>query len=93
MIQCGADERRRRGLDRAEPLFLPIPGQKCKRVPGEPPRNSRPHRGLLFQHVKKVRHCEEGVARRGNPVTFWTKLREFHLYLRDSHASVRTGSE
>ena len=38
MIQCGANERRRRGLDRAEPLFLPIPGQKCKRVPGEPPK-------------------------------------------------------
>ena len=35
MIQCGADERRRRGLDRAEPLFSPIPGRKCKRVPGE----------------------------------------------------------
>ena len=24
MIKCGADERRRRGLDRAEPLFSPV---------------------------------------------------------------------
>jgi len=31
-IKCDADERRRRGLDRAEPLFLPIAGQKCKRI-------------------------------------------------------------
>ena len=35
-IKCGADERHRRGLDRAEHLFLPI-RQKCKRVPSGVP--------------------------------------------------------
>ena len=28
--KCGADERRRRGLDRGEPLFLPRPTQGAK---------------------------------------------------------------
>ena len=45
------------------------------------------------QTVKKARHCEEGEARRGNPVTFLLNFRGFHFFLRDSHASVRTGSE
>ena len=31
-FKCGADKRRRRGLDRAAPSFSPIPGRKCKRV-------------------------------------------------------------
>jgi hypothetical protein len=43
--------------------------------------------------VKNVRHCEEGIARRSNPVDFFAKRYGFSFYLGDSHASVHTGSE
>ena len=44
---------------------------------------------------QKARHCEEGAARRGNPVDFQTfPFQEtVFFYLRDCHASVRTGSQ
>ena len=45
------------------------------------------------ERIKKGRHCEVGAARRGNPVTFLASFRGLYSYLRDSHASVRTGSE
>ena len=47
----------------------------------------------VFERVKKGRHCEVGATHRGNPVTFLASFRGLYSYLRDSHASVRTGSE
>jgi len=38
----------RRGLDRAGPLYTPIPGRICKRVPDGSPKNRKPHRGFRF---------------------------------------------
>ena len=41
----------RRGLDRAEPLFSPIPGRKCKRVPDGSPEKSRCVASAFFNEI------------------------------------------